>query len=259
MDYEENMAATTEATEAATADDMLSDEVVEEVEEPAESLDSLMGDEEEKPAEEPQPETKGTTEPGYVQKRIDKALAREKDSMKAEIMAEMEAKYAPIRERLLEMDAAELVRKGEVKNIELAKELLRYRNGQPAQQPTEAPQAQPRQQNGQFAPKEDPGTTTRINMLAHQADTIKARTGLDVVAEFTSNKEINAKVKSGEMDFYDVAEMMKSSPAKRKPPAPTRSSNGASGQSPNAIENMTKEQFARMEKKIAEGARYTLR
>ena len=260
MDYEENMAATNEATEAATADDMLSDEVVEEVEEPAESLDSLMGEEEEQPAEEPQPETKGTTEPGYVQKRIDKALARQRDSMKAEIMAEMEAQYAPIRERLLEMDAQELVRKGEVKNLELAKELLRYRNGQaPQPQTNKAPQAeQPRQQNGRFAPKEDPGQTVRINMLAHQADTIKAKTGIDVMAEFSANPEIKQKIISGEMDFYDVAEQMKSSP-RRKPPAPTRSSNGASGQSPNAIENMSKEQFARMEKKIAEGARYSLR
>ena len=262
MDYEENMAATEQAAEAATADDMLSDEIVEEAEEPAETLESLMGDgEEEQPAEEQQPEQKGTTEPGYVQKRIDKALAKQKDAMRQELIteltAQMEAQYAPIRERLLEMDAKELVRKGEVKDIELAKELLRYRQGNPAPQPKAE---QPRQANGQFAPKDDPVTSARIDMLAHQADTIKAKTGVDVIAEFSKNEEVKNKIVSGEMDFYDLAEQMKAGTGtRRKPPAPTRSSNGASGQSPNAIENMTDEQFARMERKIAEGARYALK
>ena len=261
---EENMVAE-QAAEAATADDMLSDEIVEEAEEPAESLDSLMGDDgEDKPAEEQEPERKGTNEPGYVQKRINQALAREKVNMREDIMkevkAQMDAEYAPIRERLLEMDAKELVRKGEVKDIELAKELLRYRQGQPAPQaqPQETAE-QPRQADGKFAPKQDAVTSARIDMLAHQVDSIKARTGIDVMAEFNANEEIKDKVMSGEMDFYDVAEQMKQGGSRRKPPAPTRSSNGASGQSPNAIENMTKEQFARMEKKIAEGARYSLR
>ena len=263
MDYEENNVDTeTGMGEAATADDMLSDdEVIEEVEEPAETLDSLTGEEEEAQSDDDaQPQTQGTSEPGYVQKRIDKALAREKENMRADIMAEVEARYAPIMERLLEMDAQELVRKGEVKNIELAKELLRYRQGQPAQQ---APvrEEQPRNENGQYAPKGDPVTEAKIDILANQVEKIREKTGLDVMDLFNSDKSIKDKVISGEMDFYDVAELMKNQPAsqKRRPPAPTRSSNGASGQTPNAIENMTKEQFARMEKKIAEGARYTLR
>lgn len=257
MDYEENMAAT-EATEAA-AEEPMTDDLSEEEDDSAESLDSLMGDEgEEKPAEEHEPEQRGTAEPGYVQKRIDKALARERDSMKAEIMAQMEAQYAPIKERLLEMDAQELVRKGEVKNLELAKELVRYRQGLPPKQEETKTAEQPRQQNGQFAPKEDPAVTARIDMLKHQADRIKASSGIDVIAEFNSNEEIKRKIVSGEMDFYDVAEQMKQA-TKRRPPAPTRSSNGASGQNPNAIESMSKEQFARLEKRISEGARYSLK
>jgi hypothetical protein len=95
-------------------------------------------------------------------------------------------------------------------------------------------------------------------MLSHQADTIKARTGVDVIREFESNPEIKQKVISGEMDFYDVAETMKQSRAKR-PPAPMRSPNGASGTNPNAIDSMSDEQFARMEKRIREGARYSLK
>ena len=94
-------------------------------------------------------------------------------------------------------------------------------------------------------------------MLRHQADAIKGRNGPDVIAEFQSNPEIKKKVISGEMDFYDVADMMKA--PKKKPPAPMRSPNGASGtNNPNAIESMSKEQFARMEKRIAEGARIRL-
>ena len=225
-----------------------------EEDESEESLDSVTGDEDTE--EEQQPEKQGTSEPGYVQKRIDRALARERDNIKAEVMAEMEAQYAPIRERLLEMDAQELVRKGTVKDLETAKELLRYRQGQ-APQAAQPKAEQPRQQNGQYAPKEDPVTSTKIDMLAAQADKIKAKTGIDVIDIFSNDEDIKDAVISGEMDFYDVAEMAKES--RRKPPAPARSSNGASGQSPNAIDSMSKEQFARLEKKISEGARISLR
>jgi len=95
-------------------------------------------------------------------------------------------------------------------------------------------------------------------MLAAQADKIKAKTGLDVIAVFDKNPDIKDAVVNGEMDFYDVAEQMKGQ-QKRRPPAPTRSSNGASGQSPNAIDTMSDEQFARMERKIREGARFALK
>lgn len=257
MDYEENMV---EQTEAATEEESLTEaDVVEEEEDTSESLQSFTEDEGTESAEEQQPEQKGTTEPGYVQKRIDKALARERDSMRAEIMAQVEAQYAPIRERLLEMDAQELVRKGEVKNIELAKEILRYRQGLPAQaKPAEAAE-KPRQANGQFAPKQDATTTARIDFLAQQAEKIKAKTGIDVIEIMNNDTNIKNKIVSGEMDFYEVAETVKQKPARRGPPAPTRSSNGASGQSPNAIDSMSKEQFARLEKKISEGARISLK
>jgi hypothetical protein len=169
---------------------------------------------------------------------------------------EYEAQIAPLRERLLEMDAKELVKSGEFKSLDRAKEYLQLKQGIT---PTEnKPAPQPRNEKGQYAPKEDPATTERINMLAHQADKIKTKTGVDVMAEFSSNPEIKNKILSGEIDFYDVLDQVKSTP-RRKPPAPARSSNGASGQSPNAIETMSKEQFARLEKKISEGARYSLK
>ena len=242
--------------EAADEEEFFSEDgLSEEEEDTSESIDSFVDDVDEEPAEEPaQPQ--GTSEPGYVQRRIDKALARERDNIKAEVMAEMEAQYAPIKERLLEMDAQELVRKGTVKDLETAKELLRYRQGQGAV-PTPAPQdEQPRQQNGQFAPREDPATSAKIDMLAYQADKIKAQTGVDVISEFTNNPDIKEKVINGEMDFYDVAEMMKPT-QRRHPPTPMRSPNGASGQTPlNAIETMSDEQFERMERRISEGGRF---
>ena len=224
----------------------LSEEVVEEPEEEAEELPT-----EDDAPEQPE-EPKAKDEPGYVQKRIDKALARERDSMRAAIMAEIEAQYAPIKERLLEMDAQELVRTGQVKDIEIAKELIRLRNGQPVRE--ENPQ--PREANGQYAPKEDPATMARIDMLKHQADRIKAQGGPDVIAEWNSNEEIKKAVINGEMDFYDVAEQM-SKPRKR-PPSPMRSPNGANAMHPNAITSMSDEMFEKMEKRISEGARYKL-
>lgn len=225
----------------------LSEEVVEEPEEEAEELPT------EDDAPETQEEPKAKDEPGYVQKRIDKALARERDSMRAAIMAEIEAQYAPIKERLLEMDAQELVRTGQVKDLEIAKELIRLRNGQPVRE--ENPQ--PREANGQFAPKEDPATMARIDMLKHQANRIKAQGGPDVIAEWNSNEEIKNAVINGEMDFYDVAEQMRK--PKKRPPSPMRSPNGANAMNPNAITSMSDEMFDKMEKRISEGARYTLK
>ena len=123
---------------------------------------------------------------------------------------------------------------------------------------------QPRGDDGRFAakqeaPKNDPVTEARIDMLAKQADKIKAKTGIDVIEIFSNDEDIKSKVVSGELDFYDVAEMAKEKPQRKKAPAPMRSPNGATGHSPNAIENMSDEQFRRLEKRISEGARYALK
>ena len=96
-------------------------------------------------------------------------------------------------------------------------------------------------------------------MLRHQAERIAENGGPDVRKEFTENSEIKKAVINGEMDFYDVADYLKTKKPSRKPPSPMRSPNGASGTNPNAIDSMSDEQFARLEKKIAEGARYSLR
>ena len=237
--------------------DDLPEDIVETEEEPEESLDSVVSEDE--PAEEPKEPEPQATEPGWIKQRVNKAVQKAVAETEARMQAMFEQQMAPIRKKMMEDEAQELVRSRKVADIETARELVRLRNGQP--EAAQAPkQEQPRQANGQFAPKEDPATTARIEMLRHQADRIKGSGGPDVIAEFNSNAEIRQKIISGEMDFYDVADYLKQKPSKRRPPSPMRSPNGASGNNPNAIDSMSDEQFDRMERNIKEkGARYSLR
>lgn len=237
--------------------DDLPEDIVETEEEPEESLDSVVSEDE--PAEEPKEPEPQATEPGWIKQRVNKAVQKAVAETEARMQAMFEQQMAPIRKKMMEDEAQELVRSRKVADIETARELVRLRNGQP-EAPQTPKQEQPRQANGQFAPKEDPATTARIEMLRHQADRIKGSGGPDVIAEFNSNEEIKQKIISGEMDFYDVADYLKQKPSKRRPPSPMRSPNGASGNNPNAIDSMSDEQFDRMERNIKEkGARYSLR
>ena len=244
-------------------DPVSTDEQLTETMDASESLDSII-EEDRQPAEEPpKEESQSTSEPGWFQKRWNREKDKLSEQIRAEVRSEYEAQFAPMRERLIEMDAKDLVAKGVVKDIETAKELVRYRQGQPAKSAEEKPaqKEQPRNSKGQYSsPKEDPAINARIDMLSHQADKIKAQRGIDVIAEFNSNPDIKQKVINGEMDFYDVAEQMKAKPQQRgKPPTPMRSPNGASGAEKSSIASMSKEQFARMEQRIREGARFEVK
>ena len=252
MDLDETMVE--ENFDDVPADDTPVEDVAEETDE-SESLESLTGEEEEAPAEdEPKKGAQGTSEPGYIKKRIEKAVTKAIAETEARMNAMFEEKMAPIRDRMLTDEARELVRQGEFKTLERAKEYLQLKQGMPVNTGEASPQ--PRNANGQFASKEDPAVATRIKMLAHQADRIKESGGPDVIGEFRRNPEIQEKVKNGEMDFYDVADQMKK--PKKKPPAPMRSPNGASGQNPNAIDSMSDDQFRRLEKRIQNGERFKL-
>lgn len=259
MDFDETMV---DQDFDETADDT-PEQLVEEETDESEDLDSLINEEgeveEEEPVEEPEPQPQAT-EPGWIKKRVEKAVSRAVAETEARMQALFDQQMAPIKARMMEDEAQELVRSRKVTDIETARELVRLRNGQPAQaQSQEETPQQPRQANGQFAPKQDPGTSARIEMLRHQADAIQGSGGPDVIKEFMDNEEIKQAVVKGEMDFYDVAAYLKEQKASRKrPPSPMRSPNGASGQSPNAIDSMSDEQFERMEKRISEGARIRL-
>ena len=240
-------------------DDAFPEEIVEEEQDESESLDSLTeGEEEEAPVDEEAEEAPQATEPGWIKKRVEKAVTKAVAETEARMQAMFDQQMAPIRAKMMEDEAQELVRSRKVTDIETARELVRLRNGQPAAAPA-APQPaeQPRQANGQFASTQDAAIQSRIDMLQHQAEAIARKGGPDVRAEFMNNEEIKSKVVAGEMDFYEVAEYMQR--PKKKPPSPMRSPNGASGQNPNAIDSMSDEQFERMERKIKEGARYSLK
>ena len=256
MDYEENMVDIEDTDQEAAEEEAFTENVTEEEEESAESLDSLNGDE--APAGKEQPKSQGTSEPGWFQKRWNKEVGKLTSQIRDEVRNEYEQQFAPIRDRLLEMDAKELVRQGEFKSIERAKEYLQLKQGISPTVTQEKPAEQPRQQNGQFAPKQDPVIQAKIDILAAQAEKLKQKTGVDLIEVMDSDPKIKDAIVSGKMDFYDLAEQMNGQ-MKRKPPAPSRSPNGASGQTaPNAIDTMSDEQFERMERKLSPGARYNL-
>lgn len=249
MEIDETMVEQIDTEEAED----LPNEVVEEEQDESEDLSTITGEEEEQPAQ-PEPQA---TEPGYIKKRIEKAVNKAVAETEARMQAMFDQQMAPIRQKMMEDEAQELVRSRKVADIETARELVRLRNGQPAPQAAPQETEQPRQANGQFAAKQDPAVTAKIDMLEHQAERIKASGGPDVIEAFQNNEDIKQAVVNGEMDFYEVAELLKSQ--KRRPPSPMRSPNGASSFNPNAIDSMSDEQFEKMERKIKEGARYTLK
>ena len=170
-------------------------------------------------------------------------------------MAQVEAQYAPIRDRLLEMDAQELVRTGEFKSIERAKEYLQLKQGMP----TESVE-QPRDEQGRYTSVQDAIATAkveaRIEELKIQAEKIKADSDIDVIAEYNNNPKVKEAIINGEMDFYDVAKQMK---GKKRPPSPSRSPNGVNGIGPQSISSMSDAQFRKMDKMLDQGVRFTIR
>lgn len=192
-----------------------------------------------KPAESAQGTGVPDKEPGWFAKR----WAQKESQLENRIRSEYESKFASMQERLVEMDAKELVASGEVKDLEVAKELVRFRNGNPAKQPREE------------ANTVDPVIEARSRILGEQADKIKAKTGIDVMEVYDNDPDVKRKILSGEMDFYELADSLKETGS--RPPAPSRSPNGARG-SRNAIENMSSKEFAELERRLEQGGRFSL-
>lgn len=255
-----NVVATNETAEADQLPDGLVAETADESEVSLEEAIGETADSEQAADEQPtgtESETPPAKEPGYVKQRIEKAVAKATAETEARMRAEFDQRMAPIMERLLIEDAKELVQSGEFKNLETAKEYLRLKQGLPAHAAEPEVQTQPRNANGQYAPKtnsNDAATQARIDMLRHQADRIKESRGVDVIAVWNSDPDIKRKVIAGEMDFWDVADEIASKPKKSKPPAPVRTPNGAANdQQVDAIMNMSKEQFDRLVKRVQSG------
>lgn len=249
-------------TEVA-GDDALQEDLVEESDD-SQSIEDFTSEEDDaQPAEEEEPQQdKGASEPGWIKKRVDKAVQKAVAETEARMQAMFDAQMAPIREKLLEDEANKLVKNGTVKDLETAKELVRYRQGQNPVPTQQQGDSQPRNEKGQFTsePERDPAIQAQIDMLQHQADRILDGGGPDVIEAFRNDPNIKEKVIRGEMDFYDVAEYLEDiQEQRRKPPAPMRSPNGASGSEKSTIASMSDEQFERFEKKVSSGVRYSVK
>lgn len=189
-------------------------------------------------------------EPGYVRKRIDDAVAKAVRETEQRMQAQFEAQLAPIRESMYSRQADELVESGEFKSKERALEYVKLKAGV-SDLPAEPETEQPRDAQGRFAQKEDPVITARADLLFAQAKKIQTNRGLDVMAEYQNNPDVQQKVLSGEWDFYDVAEAMNP----RRAPAPMRTANGASVGAVD-IAHMTDAQFDRLNANLAAGKTY---
>lgn len=207
---------------------------------------STITDEVEAEQQETQPEQQQHTEPGWMKQRIGKAVDKAVAEAEARIAARYEAQISELQAERLERQAQDLVRSGEFKSLDTAKEYLQLKGGR-----VEAPK-QAEQQAAEQTPDIDPVIQAKADMLAAQARKIKASRGLDVMAAYNSNPEIQRKLASGEWDFYDVAEAMSQD---RRAPTISRSANGARSEK-KSISEMSEAEWHRLQQNLANGKRY---
>ena len=221
----------------------------EEVDFPSEEELQIPDEETEEVQEEPEEETPPPKEPGWIKQRVQKAVDKAVAQALAAQQAQFDKQMAPIIEKMMEDEAQALVSSRQVSDIDLAREIVKYRHGQ------EAPKPEPRQANEQSAIK-GPVIEGKVDILAKQAARVTNQTGVDVMKIFSENDDIKAAVLSGDMDFYEVAKQAKQ---KKRPPTPTRSPNGTGGVTQDAFATMSSEQFKRFEANIQRGARYSIK
>lgn len=233
----------------------------------AEALSAFVN---EQPAQQTQPEAPATkSEPGWIKQRVNAAVEKAVAETEARLTAKYEAMLAPMRESMMDREAAQLVQDGEFKSIDRAKEYVRLKNGvnppadpAPAQQQTQQPT---RDAQGRFVKSEgpkqedgDPVVRARADLLAKQAQKVKEGYGVDVMQVFNTDPEARQRVLSGEWDFYDVAAYAAS--GGRNVPVPMRSANGMGMANGGvSIANMSDEQFARLQNNLASGHSYDMR
>lgn len=203
-----------------------------------------------------EPPVQQPKEPGWMKGRIDAAVNKAIRESEARIRGEYEQRISRMQETIWDREAQDLVTAGEFKSLETAKEYIRLKGGAPAATNTEPP----RDEQGRFTAKQqenDPVVTARAQMLASQAQKIKAKRGVDVMQVFNEDPNIKQKIVSGEWDFYDVAEQL-GNETRRHVPAPVRSPNGANTAS-FSFSNMTDEQWKRFNQRLEGGAVFDMR
>ena len=204
----------------------------------AQSAPEMLGDSAE------QDEGEARQDAHWFKHRIAKAVDKAVAEAEARLKSHYEQELAVFREERLTRQAQALVDDGEFKSLERAKEYLALKSGAP--RADEAREQAEKPSGEQSAP--DPAIAERARILSAQAQKIASRSGLDVMAAYNADLEIQRKVASGEWDFYDVAESLKP-PA---PPSPARTPNGASVKR-RSISQMTSEEFRRLDAELAAG------
>lgn len=201
-------------------------------------------------------------EPGWIKQRIEKAVNKATKEAEERVAARYEAILAPIRADVMNREAEELVKSGEFKSLERAKEYVSLKHGAPASQPQEQPTPQ-RDAQGRFASRQEQSAAendavvrARSELLAKQAQKIKSQRGVDVMQAFNADPQVKQRVLSGEWDFYDVAESLSNSSS--RVPAPMRATNG-SGMTTVSVADMSPEQFKRLQENLAAGRIYDMR
>lgn len=190
---------------------------------------------------------------GWIRTRIEKGVAKGVAEAEARIRAEYEAKYAPLHNAYLEQEADRLVASGKITDRELALDYLKRGGTTGQQSATTQPAPQPRDEQGRFVKAvAQPEVHQRGVELFQQAQTIKAVTGVDVMAMYNSNPDVKQKVLNGDWDFHDVYEA-----SKNTAPAPVRGANRGSLGATD-FTKMSDAQFAKLEEALSRGAKITI-
>ncbi len=225
----------------------------------AASVEDVVGEpEEEAQPEEPQEKTPAK-EPGWIKKRIESGVEKELNKrltdMEQRIAAQYEARMRPLIEAQMEREADQLVASGKMQDRDMALEYVKLKNNVPAEQGLQEQDTLPRNEKGQFAPKQtvDPEVANYANMLKGQADTIKEMTGLNVFDIYRNDPEVRRRIIAKEITFVDLAREY--SGQQRPPvPSPMRSPNQGTPQPVNFM-RMSSAQFRKLDDYLANGGR----
>ena len=188
------------------------------------------------------------SEPGWIKGRVNAAVTKAVAEAEARIAARYEAQIAELQAERLDRQARDLVQRGEFRTLDTAKEYLQLKSQGGYGQPTDARE----QQESEEAQAVDPVIQARADLLAAQAHKIRDARGIDVMAAYNADPEIQRKLASGEWDFYDVADQIAD---RQQTPAPVRRSNGARTE-PASIRNMNERQWRELNRRIDSGGRF---
>ena len=169
--------------------------------------------------------------------------------------AQYEARIQQLVEYEIKDEAKKLAAQENISEA-LAERLIRAERGMPGSvQPEVQQNSQPRDERGRFVSPKSDDANAYAQTLLDQANTIKRLTGQDMMALYNSDKSIQDRILSKEIDFYDLAEEMRTQ--KRMPPV-VRSANGQANRH-RSIADLTDDQFDELDRRLEQGAVFDMR